>query len=214
MILVFLYIILVILFLIICLTLFSTIEIHIQNIKYFSDNIKNEKFNKDYNINLKLKLFDKLTYLKLNFKKNNKKKNIKKVLNVNKLKENFKKNRKSLDIGIFKLTKYFKIKKLNLKVQIGLEDAALNAITVGIASTAIAVILRNFVEKESKIYWKILPIYGRNSLKINVDAIIGIKLKDLLLRKEIFNKKRKKIDKKSIPKNRTINLKNRTKNAQ
>ena len=78
-ILVFICIFLIIIFFISSLILFTIIEIHIENIKYLSEN---RNLNKDYRIIVKLKIFNKLTYLKINLKKS-------RMKNVRKLKRKY-----------------------------------------------------------------------------------------------------------------------------
>ena len=205
---VYIWIILAILFIVLFFIFFSSAEIHIKNVEYFTEKVQNKNINQNYEIILRIKLFDKITFLKLNLKKNNFK-NIKKALNTKKIKEKLSKN--NLNTGILKLTKYWKIQNIDLRVKIGLEDAALNAITVGIIATIISIILRKFVESKSNALWKIEPTYNnQNLLKIYIDAILCIKFKDLLLNKE----KGAKIDGKSIIKNRTLNWKNRSRKTK
>ena len=180
-ILVFMCIFLIIIFFISSLILFTIIEIHIENIKYLSEN---RNLNKDYRIIVKLKIFNKLTYLKINLKKS-RMKNVRKLLKIDKLKENILQNKNSLDNGIFKLSKHVKVKKLNLKINIGVEDAAINAIFVGLISTIVSIVLRNFIENKSEAFWRVMPIYeNKNILKINLDAIFKIRLIDILAKKK------------------------------
>ena len=177
---VFIFIILSFVLLLFFLVICSSIEVHIKNIKYLS---LNKQLDKDYKIEIKLKLFDKITYLKFNLRKNNMGK-LKKILKLDKLKKKFIENKNNFDSGILKLTKYWKIKKLDLNIDVGTKDAAINAIIVGVLSTIISIILRNFIENKNKTYWKITPIYkNKNILNINLDTIIRIKLIDILTRK-------------------------------
>ena len=180
-ILVFICIFLIIIFFISSLILFTIIEIHIENIKYLSEN---RNLNKDYRIIVKLKIFNKLNYLKINLKKS-RMKNVRKLLKIDKLKENILQNKNSLYNGIFKLSKHVKVKKLNLKINIGVEDAAINAIFVGLISTIVSIVLRNFIENKSEAFWRVMPIYeNKNILKINLDAIFKIRLIDILAKKK------------------------------
>ena len=181
---VFIYIILGFIFIISFLVLFSSIEVHIKNVKYLSEN---KNLNKDYKIEIKLRLFEKITYLKINLRKNNMKK-ITKMLNINKLKEKILENKNNFDIGILKMTTYWKIKKLDLKIDVGTKDAAINAIIVGVLSSIIAITLRNFIEEKSKAFWRVKPIYkNKNLLKVNIDAILRIRLIDIISRKKVFS---------------------------
>ena len=82
-----------------------------------------------------------------------------------------------------------KIQKLNLQIYLGLEDAGANAITVGLLSSFMAIIIgllyeKNVFEvdnKENQINWKILPIYNnKNLLNINLDCIISFNLMHII----------------------------------
>ena len=79
-----------------------------------------------------------------------------------------------------------KIQKINLKMVLGTEDTAQNAIIVGTISSIIAIIMGVLSEKkilaigdgkENSINWKIIPLYqNRNLLNIDLNCIISFKL--------------------------------------
>ena len=108
--------------------------------------------------------------------------------NIKKLKEKIEKDKNKFDIRLLSNIKKinFKLKKIDLKINLGLEDAATNAIIVGIISSCIPVIMgilnnNNIIEinakKGNQIYWKIMPIYqNRNLLNIDLNCIISFKL--------------------------------------
>ena len=99
-----------------------------------------------------------------------------------KLKEQIKKN----DINIFKIIKIIlknlklEIIKYNMNLEVGVEDAFLNSIIVGIISTIVSIILKvtvKNIKKYNNFFYKISPIYGKeNIIKLNLNCIINLKL--------------------------------------
>lgn len=175
---VFIYCILVIFILLIIVTIFSSIEIHIKNIRISSYELPKIHLNKDYKIIITLKLFGKIGFFKLNLGKTQLEE--KKLLNkieqrvINKS-DDFKSGLSRL----LRLIKLSKVENLNLDIKIGLEDAAINAILIGVISTIVPIILRNNADR-SKTFWNVNPVYNRNSLKINLDTTISLKLLNIL----------------------------------
>lgn len=180
---VFIYLGLIIFILLTILFIFSSIEIHIQNIKISSYELSKIHLNKDYKIIITLKIFNKLSFLKVNLGRTQLEE--KKLLN--KIEQRVIKKSDDFKNGLFKILKLIKLSKvehLNLNVKIGIEDAAINAIIVGIISTVIPILLRNNLE-ENKAFWEIKPIYNHNSLKINLDTTISFKLLNILFNKSV-----------------------------
>lgn len=187
----FFYLISLLVIFLIILILFTTIQINIENVKISTEKVNGRNINPKYKITIKLYIFKKINYLKLYITKN---KIEKKVIqkNIDKLKEKIEKNKNKFDIRILVNLKKInlKIQKINLKVYLGIEDAATNAITAGMLSSSIAIIMgilvdRNILvlssqnEKQEKnsVYWKITPIYqNKNLLNIDLNCIISFKL--------------------------------------
>ena len=108
--------------------------------------------------------------------------------NIEKLKRKIEKDKNNFDMKqISKLRKMnIKIQKINLKMALGTEDTAQNAIIVGAISSIIAIIMGVLSEKkilaigdgkENQINWKIIPLYqNRNLLNIDLNCIISFKL--------------------------------------
>lgn len=160
----------------------SRIGIEIENLKIDTEQAKGEKINKDSKIIVYLLIFKKIKLFKKDVKKIDKKK-IKIPQNM-KIKIDYKEVLQNIDIDV---------EQINLKVQLGTQDAALTAILTGIISAGLGVILR-------KPKYEVIPIYSdKNFLKIKLDCIISVylmqyiyklisnKIKDL--RKEALNKK-------------------------
>lgn len=153
----------------------TTIKIELKNIKIQIDEKTKKIINKDYTIILTFYFLNKVKYFKtlINSKKLQNKKidlyKMNKVLSKN----NFKiKNKKILEI--IKLLR-IQVKKINLNIKIGTEDAALTAIIIGTIAIIIGTFL-NMISKE-KNEWKLEPIYqNKNILKIDINSIFNIKM--------------------------------------
>lgn len=170
----FFYFILLITLLLLNLLLFTTIQLQISI---------NKKQISEYQIQVKLYIYEKINYFKLNITpKKIKRKKIQKK--INKLKAKIKKNKSNFDIKKLKELKNLKpeLKKLNLRLSLGLEDSAQTAICTGTISSIIAILLGivSTIQdnlKETQVNWKIIPIYqNKNLLNIDFNCIINIKL--------------------------------------
>lgn len=177
----FLFILIGILFLVLAIHT-SKIGIEVENLILNTENSKDEIINKDGKIYVYILLFGKIKFLKKNVR-NMKMKNVKLL-------------KKDMDIKIFKdkdlkidykeLIKNIQIevKQIDLKVQIGIEDAALTAMSVGILASILGVILK-------KPRYQIIPIYSnKNLLKVKLDGIFTIYLMHYIY-SQIFKKKRR-----------------------
>lgn len=166
-----------ILFLIICL---SNLEIEIKNFYFNSNNIKGKKL-ENYLIYLKLKIFKKLTWLKLtiNDKRVSKIKKSK-TIKIKILKRILLKNKiEILNIESIKYTKELEINKFNLKIKIDLIDSIITSLSVAVISTLISILLANTINKynKEKYNYVVTPLY-KDSVKIIIDlnCIINVKM--------------------------------------
>lgn len=159
----------------------SKIEIDIKNLEIDTEKPKGEKINEESKIYVYLLIFQKIKLFKKNVK-GMKLKNVKfqnkdidvKYLKNRDIKINYKELIQNIEI---------EIKKVDLYMQIGTEDAALTAILVGIASGIVGVMLR-------KPKYQIVPIYSnKNLLKIKLDGIFTIYLMHYIY-SQIFKRKR------------------------
>lgn len=165
----------------------TTIQIHIENLKITIPKKNKRNINKDYKILIKFYILNKINYLKLDITKTKMEKRIIRK-NINKIKRKIEKDQNKIDTKVLKSLKNIKwnIKRLNLKINLGLEDASKSAIFVGLLSAIISVglgILKNNkkLTKNDEIYWKIIPIYqGEVSIKIGLNIIGKIKIKDII----------------------------------
>ena len=160
----------------------SKVGIEIINLQINTQFSKEQKINKDSRIYVYLLLFN---YFKL-FKKEIREINFK----------NIKLQNKDIDIKFLK-TKDFKInykellknikieiKRINLSLKIGTENAALTAILVGMISSVLGIII-----KRPK--YEIIPIYtGENLINLKLDGIFTIYLMHYIY-SLILNRKRR-----------------------
>ena len=149
----------------------SKIEIDIKNLEIDTEKPKGEKINKESSIHAYIVILNKIKIFKKNvkFQKDN--------LDIKFLKN------KDMKINYNELIQNIEVKKVDLYMQIGTEDAALTAILVGIASGIVGVMLR-------KPKYQIVPIYSnKNLLKIKLDGIFTIYLMHYIY-SQIFKRKR------------------------
>ena len=169
------------------LIVFTTIQIHIENIRLEIPKKNGRNINKKYKITIKLYMFEKINYFKLDITKYKMEKRVIRK-NIEKLKRKIEKDKNNFDMKqILKLRKMnIKIQKINLRMVLGTKDTAQNAIIVGTISSIIAIIMGVLSEKkilaigegrENQINWKIIPLYqNRNLLNIDLNCIISFKL--------------------------------------
>lgn len=148
----------------------SKLQLKIHNLDIATD--RTETIKKDFEIYLGIVIFNKIEILKINLKKiKSQKISFGKVLEqAKKLEE--KTNKQAALKGLIKSLKdlEFEIQKIDLKVEVGTEDAALTAILVGTIAGILGIML-----KDQK--FKILPIYqDKNVLKIKLDGIFRVNL--------------------------------------
>ena len=184
---VFLFIFLLVFMIFFCILIFSKIRIEIINFRFTSMNKKH--LNENYKIIIKLRIFNKFTIFKIILTKN-------KLKNLN-LKQDAKIIRtkiieNKIDKRVFKIIKNIKIiiKRLNLSIDIGTEDASLTALLVAIISSITGVIFRKSIIDSKKQIFKIVPVYvNKNLININVSGIFEIKMIHIINIIYILNKK-------------------------
>lgn len=147
--------------------LVSDLKINIKDFK-FEGELNHKKYELSYDISFGLYLFGKLPYtiIRLDDKK------LKKLGRMQKNKPN--RNVKNL---IKKLVP--EINKLNLDINIGIEDAMVNSFVVFLISTVISILLPKFVKYKNRknIKYRVTPLYNeKNMISICFDSIICIKM--------------------------------------
>lgn len=139
----------------------SKVEIEVQNLKIDTEKPKGEKINKDNKIFVYILIFRKFKILK---KDRNNMKLRNRDLDIKMLKN------KDIEIDYKELLKSINIKKIDLNIQLGTEDAALTAVLTGVIGAGLGVLLR-------KPKYEIIPIFAnKNLLKIKLNCIISINL--------------------------------------
>lgn len=171
---------------------FSEIRIQIINFRFSSQ--LQRHINKDYEIIIKLNVLGFVPLFKINITKTKleKMKLKEKIKNVDfkVLEDNHK-----LDKKILKAIKNLKlsIKNINLRLDIGTENATLTSIIVPAISTVIAIVLRKKVKKFENQIFMINPIYqNQNLVNLFVSGIFEIKMSHIINIIYILNKKEKK----------------------
>ena len=159
----------------------SKVGVEIRNLIIDTEEPKGHKLNQESNIYIYLLIFGKIKLFKRDVRHINKQ-NIKflnkdidiKFLKGKDLKINYKDLLQKIDI-------YFD--EIDLKLQIGTEDAALTAILTGIIGALFGVIIK-------KPKYEIIPIYAnKNFLKIKLDCIFSVHLMQYIY-KLVSNKKK------------------------
>ncbi len=220
----FLLIIIAIFLLLTMLILFSNLKIKIKhfeisNIKptntNYSKNINKtmkKQINKKYEIIISLLLKNKIKWFSICFN-NEKLKKIYQKMHLEKIDiKELEKNLKISDIKeILKINP--NITKLNLNIDIGLENVILTSYLIPILCTIISIILSKSVESKdyNKIKYSIKPQYNKGNIyHMNLSTEINIKIRKIIQALISINKNRKKA--KDENNNSKINIKEIIKN--
>ena len=99
----------------------------------------------------------------------------------NRLQEQFKGNKLNLDtIKLLNKVNYI-IEKLNMKVYIGIEDAAITAISTGVGYIFLSNFIREKISNYNNIEYEIIPIYqNKNIFYLELDSIITLKMENII----------------------------------
>ena len=175
------------------LLIFSEIEVNINNIRFTSDKVKGRHLKENYEIEIKIYILKLIKILNIQITKSK----LEKLKLESKLKdiENklLRKNVK-VDIDILETIKQLDliIKNLDLKVEIGTENAATTSIIFAVISSIIPIILRNQIKDIEKQKINIIPVYtNENLLNIQLDCIFNIKMIHIIYIIYILSKKRR-----------------------
>ena len=170
--------ILLIIFLIIVLAIISlNIKFEIRNLKISIPKSQRKYTNNDSFVSLKIYVLKKIKILEINLKKVN----FKSEKVKSKLQKQFDRNPFNIDTINFLRSINYIFEKLDLKIYIGTEDAAITAIGVGLSYIIISNFLKEKIKKYKNIDYNILPIYqNKNVLKIEIDSIIIFKMANII----------------------------------
>ena len=150
---------------------FSTIKIEIKDLDFILPKKERNQKEKNYKIYIKfyfLKIF-RICKLSITDEKMKKKKINELIQNLDIVKDKNIFEIKIID-GLKRLN--IKLEKLDLKVYLGTENAAITAILIGIISSGLGIILRNKTENLNNAKFETVPIYqDKNYLKIYLNGI-------------------------------------------
>lgn len=151
------------------------LKLEIENLKL--ELPKNKITNKDSKVSLKIYILKKIKIAEINLKKID----LKSDKVKNRLQNQFKGNKFNLDtVKLISKVNYI-IEKLNLKVYIGTEDAAITAVSTGVGYTIISNFINGKTLSYQNIKYKIFPIYqNKNILKLELDSIITLKMEKII----------------------------------
>ena len=169
--------------------IFSKIQIKIENFKFTSETIRH--INTDYKFVIKLYILSKIPILKISITKKfleklklkEKMKTFEMDLIENKLKvvKNFFKAMKKLDVNI---------KHLNLRIDLGTENASFTSLLIPILSTIISMLLRNRIKDYKNQHYIVNPIFtNQNLINIELSSIFEIKMIHIIDSIYVLNKK-------------------------
>ena len=191
---VFLFIFLSIIILITIFIIFSKVKIEIKNVKLWGKIPETINISKKYEIIIKLCILNNIPIIKITLTKGKietlkikdkvKKANEKALKTI---KEDKNKNRKIIK-AIKKLN--IIIQEMNLKLEIGTENASTTAILVAIISMAISLLLKKHIRNYKNQIFKIQPVYyNQNLVNIEFSGIFEIKMIHIINIIYILNKK-------------------------
>lgn len=193
--------IIILISLLICMLVLSTIRIKIEDFE--ASNIQAKASPKNYKIIISLYLFNKIKWIFVHL---NDKKMRKMYSKMNLEKIDLKKFKKDFQVKDLKMVKKIdpKISYLNLKTGIGVEDVVATSFIIFIISTLIAILLPYTIKKyeKDKYHYEILPLYlNKNAYEIKLDCIIEVKMVHIINIGYVFLKKRR-VDKNERTSNR------------
>lgn len=181
--------------------LFSSLKIEIRNLKVGNKEQKSKKRIKEkYEIKIGLYLLEKIPILWFRF--NNKK--MRKIYNSKQLEKiDFRKieSKVSFNKKMIETIKNIKIriKKLNLKIEIGTEDAIVTSYLIAIIASFIGILLPHLAKENiNSCHYIVNPKYqNKNEYHVSLDGIICIKIVHIIYSMLIFRKGRKEYERTS-----------------
>ena len=153
------------------------VKIEIENLKFVAPKIKGRYTNKESRILIKIYILKKIKIAEINLKKLN----LKNEKIKNKIQSQIKQKKFNFNtINFLNNTNYI-LEKMNLKIIIGTEDAAITAIGVGVIAALISIFFHNKIYDLNKQKYVVLPIYENKSIvKIEFDGIFTFKIANII----------------------------------
>ena len=166
----------------------SKIRFQIKDFEYSLINMQH--VNPKYKMQISWFIFGKIPIVRIDIDKTkiNKLKIKEKITNIE---TEIIQGKKPINKNILKVIIKLDVKELNLKIDLGTENAALTSMIIPIISSILAIFLRKKIKSTEEQYFIITPIYqNQNYLNIELSGIFEIKMNHiiniihLLLRKE------------------------------
>lgn len=153
------------------------IKFEIENLKINLPKFQKKVTNNDSKVSLKIYILKKIKIAEINLKKID----FKDEKVKNKIEKHLGEKKINLDtIKLLKNNDYI-VEKLNLNINVGTDDPAITAISVGIIYTVISIFLNKKVKDLSEIKYEIKPIYNnKNMLDIELNCIITLKFENII----------------------------------
>ena len=173
------------------------IKLEIKKLKISLPKNQEKITNEDNKISLKIYVLKKIKIAEFNLKKID----LKSDKVKNRIQKQLEGNKFNLDtIKLLNKVSYM-VEKMNLKICLGVEDAAITAISVGIGYTFISNFISGKISNYDCIKYEINPIYrNKNILKLELDSIITLKMENIIDIVKLFKKGR--VDKNGRTSNR------------
>ncbi|MBP3831559.1 MAG: DUF2953 domain-containing protein [Clostridia bacterium] len=153
------------------------VKIEIENLKFIVPKINGRYTNKDSKILLKIYILKKIKIAEINLKKIN----LNNEKFKNKIQSQIKQEKFNINAINFLKNNNYILEKMNLKIIVGTEDAAITAIGVGIIASLISIFFHNKIFDINKQKYEVLPIYENKSmLKIEFDGIFTFKIANII----------------------------------
>ena len=152
----------------------STIKLEVKNFARNLPKIKGKIIDANLEIRLRLYLLNKIKIFDANIADTKIEKKFETKLKEDKNKINLEilKNLKEVNV---------EFEKIDLKIWIGLEDAAATAISVGILWTVLGILFRNKIKRPDQQKYEINPIYqGKNILNIEFNGIFILNMWNII----------------------------------
>ena len=153
------------------------VKIEMENLKFIVPKINGRYTNKDSKILLKIYILKKIKIAEINLKKIN----LNNEKFKNKIQSQIKQEKFNINAINFLKNNNYILEKMNLKIIVGTEDAAITAIGVGIIASLISIFFHNKIFDINKQKYEVLPIYENKSmLKIEFDGIFTFKIANII----------------------------------
>ena len=188
----FFYFIIIILIIMLLLA-FAKIKIKIENVNISTERILKRHINKNYKLTISVYILAKIPILKIKITKD-KLENLKVKNKIQQLDVKLLENKEIFNIDILKtILKNLKIKiqYLNLKLEIGTEDAALTSYIVALISAIIGILLKKQLSNHTNKFI-VNPVYiNKNLLKMELNCIFMLNMIHIIYIIYILKKKRR-----------------------